>query len=76
MATRTECQHQISELNRLFVHNERPALIQQGERDLQNIDLPPFWRIATICILGRAEDDWQKAEVSYETVNKLGSNVY
>ena len=65
----------MSELNRLFVHNERPALIQQGERDLQNIGLPPFWRIATICILGRAEDDWYKAEVSCEIVNKLGSNV-
>ena len=71
MAFRTDFAHQFSTLHTLLIQDKRFDCITQGKRNLQNLWLPPLWRVRALWVLVQAEDDWRKAEVSCESIDQL-----
>ena len=68
---RTDFAHQFSTLHTLLIQDKRFDCITQGKRNLQNLWLPPLWRVRALWVLVQAEDDWRKAEVSCESIDQL-----
>jgi hypothetical protein len=51
-------------LHALYERGESPSCLTPGKQILVDRLAPRYWRIKTLYILARVQDDWYRAEVS------------
>ena len=58
-------------LHALYERGEFPSCLIPGKQILTNRLTPRYWRIKTLYILARVQDDWYRAEVSDKVITQL-----
>jgi hypothetical protein len=58
-------------LHALYERGEFPSCLIPGKQILTDRLAPRYWRIKTLYILARVQDDWYRAEVSDKVITQL-----
>jgi hypothetical protein len=58
-------------LHALYERGEFPSCLTPGKQILSDRLAPRYWRIKTLYILARVQDDWYRAEVSGKLAARL-----